>query len=283
MSLVGTLQAVDVVSIEAPVEGTVETLEVEPGQEVFAGQLLATIRSSQLEAERDLAGAEMERAQSRLNSLETAMLSARLEAVRARAAAAQAKDNRDRAEKQYRRQEFLHKEGAAPRLAAEKAREEYESAEKEFSSLDEIARQAEERVSELLKQLDAAKAVLNERTKALEEANQNVAAGDVVASLDGLVIAVGAQPGDKVGPETKNFIQVAASLARMEAVLSPEPPVLQAARPGQAARVSLAEVPGEGVEGRVKEVKDGQVIVEFMNPSPAVRPGLTAHVTIQLK
>ena len=48
------------------------------------------------------------------------------------------------------------------------------------------------------------------------------------------------------------------------------------------ALIQIAEVPGRGIPGKVREVRNGQVIVEFVNPSPVIKPGLTAQVVIKL-
>jgi len=47
--------------------------------------------------------------------------------------------------------------------------------------------------------------------------------------------------------------------------------------------VLLAEAPGEGLPGFVKMVAADEVVIEFTNPTPAVRPGLTAQVRIRLR
>jgi hypothetical protein len=54
-------------------------------------------------------------------------------------------------------------------------------------------------------------------------------------------------------------------------------------RPGQSVIVQVAEMSGESLEGSVREVKDGQAIIEFSSPNPAIKPGLTAQVRIRLK
>jgi hypothetical protein len=38
----------------------------------------------------------------------------------------------------------------------------------------------------------------------------------------------------------------------------------------------------EPIPASVREVKGTQVLVEFTSPSPAIRPGLTAQVTIKI-
>ena len=75
---------------------------------------------------------------------------------------------------------------------------------------------------------------------------------------------------------------IVVNLSLLEVVVEPEPPYLARITPSQDAIVRIAEVPGRGIPGKVKEVKNNQVIVEFISPSPAGRPGLSAQVVIKL-
>jgi hypothetical protein len=45
----------------------------------------------------------------------------------------------------------------------------------------------------------------------------------------------------------------------------------------------LAELPGEGLPGQVRQVTPAETVIEFTATSPAVRPGLTAQVRIKLR
>jgi multidrug resistance efflux pump len=85
-----------------------------------------------------------------------------------------------------------------------------------------------------------------------------------------------------VNQDLKDLFQIAVELSSLEVVVEPEPPVLERIRPGQEAVIQVAEIPGEGLPGKVREIKSGQVVVEFVSPSPAVQPGLTAQVRIKL-
>jgi HlyD family secretion protein len=153
----GQIRAHQVESIAPPVEGRVDALLVEVGQQVFAGQQLASIRSAAATGLRDLAAREAEEAQTRASTLETQMLAARLEAARARAAAAQVRDTYERAEREYKRQEMLQREGATPRLTFEKAQAQFQQTESEFRSMEELARQADDRLASIARDLETAR------------------------------------------------------------------------------------------------------------------------------
>jgi hypothetical protein len=66
-------------------------------------------------------------------------------------------------------------------------------------------------------------------------------------------------------------------------ILQPDPQQRSLIKQGQQAIVIVADLPNEGLPGAVKSIDDEQVIVEFANPSPLVKPGHTAQVRIQLK
>jgi len=280
--LSGKIQAQHVVPIAVQVSGTVESFLVDVGQEVYQGQLLAHIRNEGLESERETAAAEVDRIQSRITNLEGSIVAARLEASRARGDAARVKTDFDRAEKAYLRQQVLNREGATPRLAFEKSQKEYESAKADYDALEEVARNAEDRVAAMIKNLDAARKLLQDKNQDLEAAKADLAASEIHAPVDGIVVGRRGAEGDEVTPETKDLFEIAVDLSQLEAVVEPPPAILDRIRPELPALLQIAEVPGQGIEGKVREVRGREVVVEFLSPSPAIKPGLTAQVRIKL-
>jgi multidrug resistance efflux pump len=283
VTLPGKIRAQHIVPVGVPVDGTIEFLGPEPGQEVYEGELLARIKNQGLEVAQQLAQAQAERAQTRVESLNSSLIAARLEASRARADASRAQTEAERAEKAYLRQQILQKEGAARRLEFEKAEKEYQLTAAHYRALDELARQAERRVDAFGTELDNARRLLEDKNRDLEDAAQDVAAAEILSPVNGIVVARSKTIGDEVTRDLKDLYQIAVDLSLLEAVVEPEPPVLARLRPGQDALVILAEAPGNGLPGTVREVKTGEVVIEFTSPSPAVHPGLTAQVRIKLR
>jgi multidrug resistance efflux pump len=283
VSLLGKIRAQHIVPVAVPVEGTIEYVSVEVGQDVYEGEVLARIRNTGLETAHQVAAAEAERAQSRLNSLESTYIAARLEASRAHAEASRSQSDFARAEKAYLRQQMWYREGATPRLVFEKTQKEFEAAQTQYRTLEELARQTAEREESLHKEMDHARRVLEEKNQQLEEAKSNLAGVEIRSPADGILVGRTKQPGEEVTPEVKDLFQIAVDLSALEAVLEPEPPALERIRIGQEAILQVAEIPGEGLPGKVKEIKGSDVTVEFVNPSPAIRPGLTAQVRIKLR
>jgi HlyD family secretion protein len=282
VSLQGTIQAQHVVPVGVAVAGEIESFELDVGQEVAEGQLLARIASRGLETMRELAARAVDNAQSKIDSMEGRILQARLEASRSRAEANRSRDQYERADKAAQRQRLLHGQGATPRLVYEKAQREFETAQNEFRGLDEIARQAEERVGTMTQEVQMAKTSLADKRRELDDAAASLAAAEVRSPVSGLMVGRRGQPGQSIGPEEASaLVQIAVDLASLEVVLDPEPPVLARIRAGEPAVVFVADVQ-EGLSGTVKEIKGSQAIVEFVSPNPAVKPGMTAQVKIRL-
>ncbi len=278
----GRVQARNLVPVAATTDGTVEEFTVEVGQDVFEGQLLARIRNTTLESAVEQAQADFDRAQSRVTTLEANLIASRLEASRADADRSRARAEAEKAEKLYLRQQLLHKEGATPRLVFEKSQKEYQALKAEHNSLAELAVRTDERTRSLVKEIDAARKTLEEKSEDLDLAKEELQAAEIHSPVDGILVTRRADPGAAVNQSMKDLFQIAVDLSSLEVVVEPEPPALARIRAGQPATVRLAEMSNEPVQASVREVKGTQVFVEFTSPNPAIRPGLTAQVTIRI-
>jgi len=283
LSLPGRVRAQHVVEVGPEVPGMLESLEVDVGQEVYAGQVLARISGAGLDAESERAKIAMEGARTRVSALEAALIVARLEASRARADATRARRQSEQLEKTYRRQEMLSREGATPRRKYEKAEQEFGNSRAEYESLDRVARMAEDRVADLMKQLDTERRILDDKSRQLDQAEAFAAATEIRSPVDGLVISRNGEVGREIGPETTSLFRIAVDPAFLEAVLEPEPPLLERTKPGLAALILSADLPGDGISGTVRAVENGQVVVEFVSPTPLLRPGMTVQVRVKLE
>lgn len=282
-SLPGRIQAQHVVPVGATVTGTIESLLVDVGQDVFEGQLLAHIGSHGLESAREEAARSAQNAQEKVNAIESRIIAARLEASRSRADSNRARDQFERAEKAYQRQQVLNREGATPRLVYEKSEREFETARTEFNSLDELARQAENRARDLMHELEAAKRSLDDRNAELESATAEAAGADIRSPVSGVVVARKGEPGNLLQPdEAKDLFEIAVDLSHLTVEIQPDPAALKRLRPGQDALLFVADLPG-AIPGTVKEVRAAGAMVEFTSPSPVIRPGMTAQVRLTLE
>src|SRR5262245_18541492 len=282
INLSGKIRAKYVISMSAPIEGTIGAFFVDVGQEVFEGQLLARLSNEGLETGQQAAQRDLELTQTRINTLESEIVSARLEASRARADASRARGKYDRLDKIYRRQQMLFSEGATPRLTFEKSSRDFDLAKSEFRTLEQVAANADSRVAGLIKHLDSEKRVLREKTDALETAKAKSAAAELVSPVQGLVVGRSGDVGQPVSPYKADLFQIATQLSQLETVLEPDPPTLRRIQPGQAALVSLPDQGADGMPGSVKSIEGDRVIVAFTSPNPAVKPGMLAQVRIRM-
>ena len=281
ITLQGRIQAKSVVHVGAPIEGVLERMLVDVGDSVYEGQLLATIKNPKLDSSEQSAQADAARAVTRVTDAENASIAARLEAARARADATRAKIEFSQAEKAYLRQQMLMREGATPRLVFEKAEKDYNSLKADSESLEQLAKRAEDRVIDLNKELETVKKLADSKSQDAAEAKAELAGAEVHSTADGLVVGRRGQPGEPVDRSMADLFQIATNLASLQVLLTPDSKMLPSIKAGQPALIGIAEAPG-GVVGAVREIKAGQVWVDFESPAPAVKPGLTAQVTIKI-
>lgn len=277
-----TLRARNVVAVDVPVDGVLEEFPVKPGDEVFEGQILGSIKNDVLvENEKEVA-LQLERLKTNLSTLESQLLATRLEESRQAADASRASSDRQRAERVYQRQLMLQREGATPRKTFEAAQAAYDEAKAEESSLDAVARSLRERMTQITRDVDAAKKLVSESEAAYDDAKAGLAAAQLLSPVDGLIIAIQKQAGEEVRAGMEGLIQVAVDLTMMEAVIDLDPKLVPRIVAGLPAEVYVAELTGS-LSGQVRLVEGGKAYVEFASPTPLVRPGMTATVTLQLK
>lgn len=282
LSFTGNIQAQVIVPVPAPIDGTVESVAVEVGHDVFEGQLLARIKNDGLESAQAEAQQEVERSQTRINNLESSLISARLEASRATADQDRARAEFERAERAANREQMLFREGATARLKFEKAQKDFEKAKTDYDSIRELARTAQERITATAQELEAARRVLDERKTGLEGAKADLQMAEVHSPVDGVVSGVRANAGEQVDISIKDLFQIAVDSSKLEILLDAPPDVLAKLREGLPALVQVLEVSQDGFSGEVKKNGQGQFKVEFASPDPNVKPGLSAIVKVKL-
>ena len=278
LTLEGKIQAREVVGVRVLVEGTIASFSAQLGDEVHEGEVLAEVQSGKLAYAQQAATEEEGRAQVKVHDLESGLMTARLEASRARADATRGRAQFEASEKTYLRQQTLMREGATPRLVFEKAEKEYKGNREEAEGLEKLARQAEERVGGVTADLDHAKAMAEARTQELENAKASVDAGEVRAPVNGYVAGRRGQVGDSVSPDVTDLFEIATDLSALAIHIEPAAADLARFKAGQGVAIDVVEAPGVTIAGTVREIQGGVVTIDFTSPSPAVRPGLTALI-----
>jgi multidrug resistance efflux pump len=281
----GKIRPQHVVGVASSVPGFIEALLVDPGQDVFEGQVLARIGAQGLESNRESAASALEHAQEQVGRAEAALAGARLELSRAEADAARSRLNLERADKVFSRQQTLFREGATPRLTYEKAAADYEAAKKDYDIMEAAARTGREHVQGAQKDVESARRFAAEKRALLEDAQDNLAASEVHSPVDGYVVAREGELGKSAEAVGNKLFTIATDLFALEAVLEPKEEIFKRIIPGMPATVNVLDLDNAAFQGAVKEIneKDHQVIVEFGSANPAVKPGMIADVRFRFQ
>ena len=283
VTLQGKIRPQHIMGVAASVPGFIEAFLVEPGQDVYEGQVLARIGAQGLESVREVAQAALERAQEQVSKAEAAVTAARMELSRAEADAQRSRMLLDRAERASARQQTLFREGATPRLVYEKALKEYEAALKDAELIDATVRTGQEHIQSGMDEVNGAKKIVADKMRLLEEAQGNLSAAEVHSPVDGYVVSRKGEVGGSAEGLGNELFQIATDLYALEVAVEPKADVLKRIVPGQAALVLILDLQSAAMTGVVREIKNNQVTVEFNSTLPAIKPGMQADVRFKLE
>ncbi|HTA66834.1 MAG TPA: efflux RND transporter periplasmic adaptor subunit [Bryobacteraceae bacterium] len=277
----GQIEAANVVNVPAPVDGTIDELMVNAGDVVIESQLLARVKNPKLASAETAAQSEADRQRNRISGLESAVISARLEVSRTEADQTRIKQELEKADKEYQRQDSMYRQGITPRVVYERAQQEYNAYKADSDRLAEVAKDAANRVSSLTDELQTARTDLDQKKGAVDQAHAESGSGDVRSPAEGIVVARCCQVGESVTAGSTNLFQIAGDLTQLQVAASADAATIDRIHPGQMAAIEIPSVSAT-LEGKVREVKPDQVIIEFTRPNQGVRPGMTARAKIKL-
>jgi multidrug efflux pump subunit AcrA (membrane-fusion protein) len=277
----GTIRAVNVVKVPAPVDGVAEQFAVQPGDEVAEGQILGRISNEALQQNEKESASEMEREQNRMSTIESSLLAARLEEARAESDSSRARAESQRVEKVYQRQQLLIREGATARQTFERAERDYSAAKGETDTLEAVTAAARQKIDKLNSDLEAIKKTVAEKEEAHEQAKADLASANILAPVGGIVLRIRRSAGEQVEKGLPDLVEIAVDLTDLEVELEPDPTVFPRLKEGLDVLVLMEDLTA-GLPGKVTSVADGKAIVAFASPSPLIRPGMTATVAIKL-
>jgi multidrug efflux pump subunit AcrA (membrane-fusion protein) len=277
ISVTGRVEAVHTIPVSVSIAGEVDSFSAEVGQDVFEGQVLARIANRGLETGRDSLQRALQASEQKLSTLETTISAARLEAVRAHDDSVRAQEEMGRTTKAYERQKLLAAAGATPRNTYEKSQKDMEAAQNDSEGTRDLAKRADEHVQDLTKQYDALKKTIEDKRKELEEAQAALAATEVHAPAGGVVVARQGEIGKPLTQEeAAALFRIATDLSALEAVFPPD----TAMKKGDSVTVSFSDIPGDPMQGVIRDIKDGEARADFTSANPAIRPGMPC--TVQL-
>lgn len=284
----GRVEVVNKEEITARANAMVQEVLVKEGDRVRAGQVLVKLDTAELA--RDLKREEANLAFEQAN-LAKARASARpQEVAQDREALKQAETAYDNARTRYSRNQALYKDGAVSKEALETAYTDYITAETGYRS-------AQQRLSlrlagETAENKRAAEAQVRQAEVAVNLAREQLARAEVKASMDGVVLSLGAEKG--------KYITVGASLAVVgdTARLQVKADVSESdggrLAVGQPVKITAPALPEEEFAGEVSRVgaaavtktktngeqTDVRVTVDITRFNAKLKPGYTVDLTI---
>jgi multidrug resistance efflux pump len=245
---------------------------------VFEGQSLGRIVNTGLEAAKEKSIEELEKSKARLADLESQLIAARLESSRASADAARVRAELEAASREFDRQKVLFREGAGARKAYDRVAAAFEKLAEENKRLESVVRGADTRAAAVQIYVEEARTKVTDDTEELEQSDAELLTGDIKSPASGLLVNHKKNSGDTVTRDVADLFEIAIDLTELEAVVDLPAALAKQVTAGANALVQIAEAGPAPLEAKVREVKEGQVFVEFLSPSPAIRPGMTAQV-----
>jgi len=163
--------------------------------------------------------------------------------------------------------------------------------ERELISADELDTSESNR-AQAAAQLALERAGVAQAEASLDEARINLGYSEIRSPVDGVVVSRSVDVGQTVAAsfQTPTLFEIAQDLTRMQVNASVSESDIGGAREGQLATFTVDAWPGRSFEGRVVQVRNApivvqnvvtyDVVIEVANPDLALRPGMTATVTI---
>src|SRR5437867_5550370 len=141
-------------------------------------------------------------------------------------------------------------------------------------------------------QLALDQAAVAQARASLEEAQVNLRYTDILSPVDGVVVSVNVAVGQTVAAsfQTPTLFLIAGDLTKMQVDTNVSESDVGRVREGQAATFTVDAYPGQPFHGTVAQVRNApitvqnvvtyDVVVAVDNPGPALKPGMTANVSI---
>jgi len=254
----GTIEATQArLSFQVP--GRISIVNVEEGQTVKKGQIIAELDRAEFEARYEQASANLDRAQKAKQQLETALEISKktlpAEVSRAEAGLKSARDSMTDAAKNYRRfEELFHKE-----VVSEKERDtlklQHDVAKSrvvESESLLRMARGNLSRIDAARDDIATAEAQIDVAKAALDQAAVQLGYTSLKSPLDGVVTSRNIEPGETVNVG-KEVITIS-DLQRVDLKIFVEETIIGKVKPGQKVAVTVDTFPGKVYHGTVSFV-----------------------------
>jgi HlyD family secretion protein len=252
----GPLQPTEQVDIGSELSGTLRSVAVGYNDPVTAGEVLARLDTTRLEAQALQARASLASAEASLDE--------------ARASSREASAQQDRLQR-------LHEISNA-KLPSES----------EFATARSVATRA-------LGAVRSAEAAVSQARATLDVAQADLSRAEIRSPIDGVVLAANARPGQTVAASLQApvLFTLAGDLTKLHLDLSVDEADVGKVREGQSVRFSVDAWPGRTFDGRIEQVHYGArtqagvvsyaAIAAVDNPELLLRPGMTATAEIEVE
>jgi HlyD family secretion protein len=252
ISAMGTVQAVNTVEVGTQVTGTIQALYADFNSIVRKGQVLARLDPSLFESALEQARASLVRAEADRDRLSVALGDARVK---------------------HERAQELSARQLIPAMELDAAAMNVKSAEA---------------------QVRAAAAQVAQAQAAVGQAQVTLSKTVITAPIDGIVVSRNVDVGQTVAAslQAPTLFLLAGGLERMEVKASIDEADVGVVREGQSATFTVDAYPGERFTGTVEQVRLNPVveqnvvtyaaILRAANPGLKLKPGLSAHITIEV-
>ncbi|HPE07874.1 MAG TPA: efflux RND transporter periplasmic adaptor subunit, partial [Smithellaceae bacterium] len=254
----GTIEATQArLSFQVP--GRISIVNVEEGQTVKKGQIIAELDRAEFEARYEQASANLDRAQKAKQQLETALEISKktlpAEVSRAEAGLKSARDSMTDAAKNYRRfEELFHKEVVSEkeRDALKLQHDVAKSRVVESESLLRMARGNLERIDAVRDEIATAAAQIDVAKASLDQAAVQLGYTSLKSPLDGVVTSRNIEPGETVNVGRE--VITISDLQRVDLKIFVEETIIGKMKPGQKVEVTVDTFPGKVYHGTVSFV-----------------------------
>jgi HlyD family secretion protein len=291
ISATGKLQAVTTVQVGTQVSGTVAELYADFNDRVKAGQVVARLDPSQLEAQLSQVRANRMSAEARVAASQTAVLSAEASVQAAQANAERAQSVLLDAERQLALAQNLLKEGATPRREVERSEAAVTQAAAQVQQARAQVNQAVAQAQSSRSQGDQAKAELAQSEASVQLATVNLERAVIKAPIDGVVVSRNVDVGQTVAAslQAPTLFLIANDLTKMQVLADIDEADVGQLGPQSKVTFTVDAFPRDTFRGRISQIRLAPVItqnvvtytavIDVDNPEMKLRPGMTANVT----